>query len=242
MFSGFIFKIQANMDPNHRDRMAFLRICSGKYEKNMTVNHMRLGKKITLAQPQQFMAQDRNIVEEAYAGDIIGIFDPGHFRIGDTLISTNRKFEFDPIPVFAPENFAKVFPKDSMKRKQFLKGIEQLSEEGAVQLYKQPDIGTETFVMGVVGILQLDVLEYRLKTEYGVDIVRQPLSYNLARWVKSDAEGGFDYKDITLTSTSMIVLDRDDEPVVLFESEWAIDWVVQHNEAMKLRFENIHSK
>ena len=242
MFSGFIFKIQANMDPNHRDRMAFLRICSGKYEKNMTVNHMRLGKKITLAQPQQFMAQDRNIVEQAFAGDIIGIFDPGHFRIGDTLISTNRKFEFDPIPVFAPENFAKVFPKDSMKRKQFLKGIEQLSEEGAVQLYKQPDIGTETFVMGVVGILQLDVLEYRLKTEYGVDIVRQPLSYNLARWVKSDAEDGFDYKNITLTSTSMIVLDRDDEPVVLFESEWAIDWVVQHNEAMKLRFENIHSK
>ncbi len=242
MFSGFVFKIQANMDPNHRDRMAFLRICSGKYEKNMNVNHLRLGKKIMLAQPQQFMAQDRNIVEDAYAGDIIGIFDPGHFRIGDTLISTNRKFEFDPIPVFPPENFAKVFPKDSMKRKQFLKGIEQLSEEGAVQLYKQPDIGTETFIMGVVGVLQFEVLEYRLKTEYGVDIVRQPLSYNLARWVKSDAEGEFDFHDMTLTSTSMVVLDRDNEPVVLFESEWAIDWAVQHNEAMKLRFENIHTK
>ena len=242
MFSGFVFKIQANMDPNHRDRMAFMRICSGKYEKNMTVNHMRLGKKITLAQPQQFMAQDRNIVEDAYAGDIIGVFDPGHFRIGDTLISTNRKFAFDPIPVFPPENFAKVQPKDSMKRKQFLKGIEQLSEEGAVQLYKQPDIGTETYIMGVVGILQFDVLEYRLKSEYGVDILRTPLSYRLARWVKSDADPAFDYHDLTLTSTSMLVLDRDDEPVVLFESDWAVDWAVDHNEALKLRFEDIHSK
>ena len=248
MFSGFIFKIQANMDPNHRDRMAFLRICSGKYEKNMSVNHMRLGKKITLSQPQQFMAQDRNIVEDAYAGDIIGVFDPGHFRIGDTLISSSRKFEFDPIPVFPPENFAKVQPKDSMKRKQFLKGIEQLSQEGAVQLYKQPDIGTETYIMGVVGVLQFDVLEYRLKGEYGVDIIRTPLNYRLARWVKSDVGGGFgaqggpDYHDMTLTSTSMLVLDRDDEPVVLFESEWAVDWAVDHNEALKLRFEDIHTK
>ncbi|MBR3341795.1 MAG: peptide chain release factor 3 [Clostridiales bacterium] len=241
MFSGFVFKIQANMDPSHRDRMAFIRICSGQYEKNMTVNLMRTGKKITLAQPQQFMAQDRAITEEAYAGDIIGIFDPGNFRIGDTIISTNRKFEFDPIPVFAPENFARVEPKDSMKRKQFLKGIEQLSQEGAVQLYKQPDIGTETYVMGVVGILQFDVLEYRLKSEYNVDIVRTPLPYRLARWAKSDVEG-FDAKEMTLTSTSLLVLDRDNAPVVLFESEWAVDWAIDHNEKFKLTFENINSK
>jgi peptide chain release factor 3 len=241
MFSGFVFKIQANMDPSHRDRMAFIRICSGQYEKNMTVNLMRTGKKITLAQPQQFMAQDRAITEEAYAGDIIGIFDPGNFRIGDTIISSNRKFEFDPIPVFAPENFARVEPKDSMKRKQFLKGIEQLSQEGAVQLYKQPNIGTETYVMGVVGILQFDVLEYRLKSEYNVDIVRTALPYRLARWAKSDVEG-FDPKEMTLTSTSLLVLDRDDEPVVLFESEWAVDWAIDHNEKFKLYFENINSK
>ena len=238
---GTVEKIQANMDPSHRDRMAFIRICSGQYEKNMTVNLMRTGKKITLAQPQQFMAQDRAITEEAYAGDIIGIFDPGNFRIGDTIISTNRKFEFDPIPVFAPENFARVEPKDSMKRKQFLKGIEQLSQEGAVQLYKQPNIGTETYVMGVVGILQFDVLEYRLKSEYNVDIVRTPLPYRLARWAKSDVEG-FDPKEMTLTSTSLLVLDRDDEPVVLFESEWAVDWAIDHNEKFKLTFENINSK
>lgn len=239
-FTGFVFKIQANMDPNHRDRMAFVRICSGKYEKNMNVTHMRLGKKIMLAQPQQFMAQDRNIVEDAYAGDIIGIFDPGHFRIGDTLIGSNKKFLFDPIPVFPPENFAKVQPKDSMKRKQFLKGIEQLSEEGAVQLYKQPGIGTETYIMGVVGILQFEVLEHRLKTEYGVDIIRTPLSYRVARWVKSEAKPDFDYNDLTLTSTSMLVLDRDEEPVVLFESEWAIDWAIDHNKSLELRFETIH--
>jgi len=241
MFSGFVFKIQANMDPNHRDRMAFVRICSGKYEKNMTVNHLRIGKKITLAQPQQFMAQDRNIVEDAFAGDIIGIFDPGHFRIGDTLISTNRRFEFDPIPVFAPENFARVEPKDSMKRKQFVKGVEQLSQEGAVQLYKQPGIGTETYIMGVVGILQLDVIEYRLKSEYGVDIIRTPLNYTLARWVRSEADPAFDPAALTLTSTSCLVLDRDDEPVILFESEWAVNWTVEHNEDKKLVFEGIHN-
>ncbi|MCH4153887.1 MAG: peptide chain release factor 3 [Saccharofermentans sp.] len=241
MFSGFVFKIQANMDPNHRDRMAFIRVCSGKYEKNMTVNHMRTGKKITLAQPQQFMAQDRTIAEDAYAGDIIGIFDPGNFRIGDTIISTSRKFDFDPIPVFAPENFARVEPKDSMKRKQFLKGIEQLSQEGAVQLYKQPNIGTETYVMGVVGVLQFDVLEYRLNSEYGVEILRTPLPYRLARWVKSSSPD-FSAGDMILTSTSLLVIDRDDEPVVLFESDWAADWAVTHNEKFELRFENIHTK
>lgn len=242
-FTGFVFKIQANMDPNHRDRMSFVRICSGKYEKNMSVNHIRLGKKITLAQPQQFMAQDRNIVEDAYAGDIIGIFDPGHFRIGDTLISSNRKFVFDSIPVFPPENFARIQPKDSMKRKQFLKGIEQLSEEGAVQLYKQPGIGTETFIAGVVGVLQFDVLEYRLTSEYGVEIIKTPLNYRLARWVKSDAnQEEFHAEDMTITSTSLLVLDRDEKPVVLFESEWAVDWAVDHNKDMKLRFEDIHTK
>ncbi|MDD4096002.1 MAG: peptide chain release factor 3, partial [Oscillospiraceae bacterium] len=133
-FSGFIFKIQANMDPNHRDRIAFLRICSGRFEKGMDVKHMRLNKKIQLAQPQQFMAQDRNLVDVAYAGDIIGLFDPGHFRIGDTLVDPGSAFRFEDIPVFPPEHFARVMPKDSMKRKQFLKGLEQLSEEGAVQL------------------------------------------------------------------------------------------------------------
>lgn len=240
-FSGFIFKVQANMDPNHRDRMAFLRICSGEYEKNMSVKHARLGRKITLAQPQQFMAQDRNVVESAYAGDIIGIFDPGHFRIGDTLSTFPEDFKFESIPVFPPEHFARVMSKDSMKRKQFLKGIEQLSEEGAVQLYKQPEIGTETYIMGVVGVLQFEVLEHRLLNEYGVVIIRQNLNYRYARWAESkDPEQPLDLKKLTLTSTSMIVLDRDDSPVVLFESDWAIHWVLDRNPG--LRFEEIHDR
>jgi peptide chain release factor 3 len=240
-FSGFIFKIQANMDPNHRDRMAFLRICSGRFEKGMNVKHMRLNKKIQLAQPQQFMAQDRNLVDVAYAGDIIGLFDPGHFRIGDSLVDPGDSFLFEAIPVFPPEHFARVMPKDSMKRKQFLKGLEQLSEEGAVQLYKQPDIGTETYIIGVVGVLQFEVLEHRLLSEYGVELNRQNLNYRHARWpVTSDSSAPTDPKHLTLTSTSMVVLDRDDEPVVLFESEWAIDWALTRNPG--LRFEEIHER
>jgi peptide chain release factor 3 len=239
-FSGFIFKIQANMDPNHRDRMAFMRICSGKYEKSMSVKHVRLGKKITLAQPQQFMAQERTIVEEAYAGDIIGIFDPGIFRIGDTLTSSSTSFEFEGIPVFAPEYFARVMPIDSMKRKQFLKGVDQLSEEGAIQLYKQPDIGTETYIMGVVGILQFEVLEHRLKNEYGVEILRTNLSYRHARWaIQKNPEQPIDLRKITITSTSLLVLDKDDAPVILFESEWGISWALERNPGLLL--EDIHA-
>ncbi|HOO62047.1 MAG TPA: peptide chain release factor 3 [Bacillota bacterium] len=240
-FSGFIFKVQANMDPNHRDRMSFLRICSGKFEKGMTVKQVRTGKKVTLAQPQQFMAQDRTIVDDAYAGDIIGLFDPGIFRLGDTLSAGPKDFTFDPIPVFPPENFARVQPKDSMKRKQFLKGIEQLSEEGAVQLYKQPDIGTETYIMGVVGVLQFEVLEHRLKSEYGVDIIRTNLNYRHARWCKAESPDiSIDFSKLTLTSTSMLVLDRDEDPVVLFESDWAISWALERNKG--LVFEEINMK
>jgi len=240
-FSGFVFKIQANMDPSHRDRMAFLRICSGKFDKGMAVKHVRLGKKITLSQPQQFMAQDRVIVEDAFAGDIIGLFDPGHFRIGDTLTSSSESFRFESIPVFPPEHFARVMPKDSMKRKQFMKGIEQLSEEGAVQLYKQPGIGTETYIMGVVGVLQFEVLEHRLLNEYGVEILRQNLNYRHARWVVFDPQASNnDSGKLTLTSTSMSVLDRDDAPVVLFESDWAISWALERNTG--LRFEEIHER
>jgi peptide chain release factor 3 len=240
-FSGFIFKIQANMDPNHRDRVAFLRICSGRFDKGMSVKHMRLNKKIQLAQPQQFMAQDRSIIESAYAGDIIGLFDPGHFRIGDTLTDPSLSFRFEDIPVFPPEHFARVMPKDSMKRKQFLKGLEQLSEEGAVQLYKQPGIGTETYVVGVVGVLQFEVLEYRLLNEYGVELNRQNLNYRHARWpMLRDSALPPDPKKLTLTSTSMVVLDRDDIPVVLFESEWAIDWALSRNAG--LRFDEIHER
>ncbi|MHB8962275.1 MAG: peptide chain release factor 3 [Saccharofermentanales bacterium] len=238
-FSGFIFKIQANMNPDHRDRMAFIRICSGKFEKGLQVRLGTQGKVIKLAQPQQFMAQDRNIVEEAYAGDIIGVFDPGIFRIGESLSSGGRPVKFEGIPVFPPEHFARIYVKDSMKRKQFLKGIEQLALEGAVQLYKQPDIGTETFIAGVVGALQFEVLEYRLKAEYNVDVTMGTLNYSHARWVRFAPESkARDIKDLVLTSTSMPVLDKDLSPVVLFESNWAIGWALERNPG--LIFDEIH--
>jgi len=238
-FSGFVFKIQANMNPDHRDRMAFIRICSGYFEKGLEVRHARESRQIRLSQPQQFMAQDRNIVEEAYAGDIIGVFDPGIFRIGDTLVEGNRNIVFDDIPVFAPEHFARVAPADSMKRKQFLKGIIQLSEEGAIQVYKQPDIGTETYIIGVVGVLQLEVLEYRLKNEYGVAIRQNTLNYQKARWIRANEAGEMpDPKKLSLTSTTLLVLDKEDSPVLLFESDWAITWAMDRNPGLVL--ESIH--
>jgi len=178
-------------------------------------------------------------VEEAYAGDIIGVFDPGIFRIGDTLVEGNRNFHFDDIPVFAPEHFARVAPADSMKRKQFLKGITQLAEEGAIQVYKQPDIGTETYIIGVVGVLQLEVLEYRLKNEYGVAIRQNSLNYQKARWIRPNAAGEMpDPKKLSLTSTTLLVLDKDDSPVLLFESDWAITWAQDRNAGLVL--ESIH--
>jgi peptide chain release factor 3 len=238
-FSGFVFKIQANMNPGHRDRMAFIRICSGRFEKGMEVWHTRLNKPVRLTQPQQFMAQERSIIDEAYAGDIIGIFDPGIFRISDTLSEGSSTFAFDKIPVFPPEHFARVAPTDSMKRKQFLKGVEQLSEEGAIQLYKEPDIGTETYIIGVVGVLQLEVLEYRLKAEYGVAIRQQGLNYRQARWILPSDQGIYlDPQKLSLTSTTMVVLDKDEQPVLLFESGWAIQWALDRNK--NLRLASIH--
>lgn len=160
-FSAFVFKIQANMNPAHRDRIAFMRICSGVFEKGMSVYHKQGGKVVKLSQPQQFLAQERTIVEKAYPGDIIGVFDPGIFGIGDSLSDEKMKVQFEDFPVFPPEIFARVQPKDSLKRKQFVKGITQLAQEGAIQVFEQKDIGIESFIVGVVGVLQLEVLEYQ---------------------------------------------------------------------------------
>ncbi|TCO79216.1 peptide chain release factor 3 [Marinisporobacter balticus] len=231
-FSGFIFKIQANMNPTHRDRIAFLRICSGKFEKGMTVNHVQENKKVRLAQPQQFLAQDRMIVDTAYPGDIIGIHDPGIFKIGDTLCQDGSKLQYEGIPVFAPEHFAKIFTKNSLKRKQFLKGITQLSEEGSIQVYKRPNIGVEELIVGVVGVLQFEVLEYRLKNEYGVDIIIEKLPYRYIRWVEMD---NFDQSTFSITMDTMIVEDEDEHPVLLFQNEWSIDQVKDRNKNALLK-------
>ncbi len=234
-FRGFVFKIQANMNPGHRDRLAFLRIVSGKFEKDMEVTNVRSGKQLRLQQPQQFMAQEHKSVDVAYAGDIIGLFDPGNFRIGDSLCVKGSEVKFADIPVFPPEHFARVAATDSLKRKQFLKGMDQLAQEGTIQMYKQPDIGTETFVVGVVGILQFDVLEQRLKSEYGVTIRRQMLNYRYARWVHFTPEATVtDPTELNITSTSLLVSDHLGQPVLLFESEWAITWAAERNKGLEL--------
>lgn len=225
MFSGFIFKIQANMNPAHRDRIAFLRVCSGKFERDMVVTQGRTGKKIKLSQPQQFLAQDRNIIEEAYPGDIIGIFDPGIYHIGDTL-SEGNAFEFSKLPRFSPEHFAKVTAVDAMKHKQFHKGLSQLAEEGAVQVYRVP--ATEEIVLGVVGELQFEVFEYRLRSEYNTEIRLNRLSYQLARWVKDLKPG------VLPRLNKFVVKDEFDNNVVLFENEFSLNWAKEHNPSLHL--------
>ncbi|QAT41595.1 peptide chain release factor 3 [Clostridium sp. JN-9] len=230
-FSAFIFKIQANMNPAHRDRIAFMRICSGKFKKGMEVYHVQGGNKIKLAQPQQFLAQDREIIEEAYAGDIIGVFDPGIFRIGDTLCAGNKKFKFEGIPVFAPEHFARVKTIDTMKRKQFIKGITQISQEGAIQVFKELHIGIEEIIVGVVGVLQFEVLEYRLKNEYNVDIKMERLPYKYVRWIE---DTDIDLERLNLTSDTKIVKDLKDRDLLIFQSDWGISWALEHNKGLVL--------
>ena len=229
-FTGFIFKIQANMNPAHRDRLAFMRVCSGVFEKGMTVWHSSSGEKVKLAQPQQFMAQEHETVETAYPGDIIGLFDPGIFRLGDTLC-TGAPVRYQGIPLFAPEFFCRVSPEDSMKRKQFLKGISQLSQEGAIQTFKRPNIGREEMIAGVVGVLQMDVLEYRLKSEYGVDVVRESLPFRFVRWI---AESPKPPDKLRLTSTTVPAIDRAGRDVLMFENEWSIRLACENNEGLVL--------
>ena len=229
-FSGFIFKIQANMNPAHRDRLAFVRIVSGAVEKGMTVYHSGTDKMMQLKQPQQFMADEREAVEEAYAGDIIGLFDPGCFHLGDAL-STGPKLHFSSIPVFAPEHFARVRPEDSMKRKQFLKGILQLAEEGAIQTFRRTETGREEFLVGVVGVLQFEVLEHRLKTEYGVNMLMDRMPFRFVRWVKKSP---VPVEKLKLTSTSGRAFDSEEREVLLFENDWSIRLAMENNEGLEL--------
>jgi len=231
-FSGFIFKIQANMNPNHRDRIAFLRICSGKFEKGMMVNHVQKGKKIKLAQPTTFMAQDRSFVDVAYSGDIIGLHDPGIYKIGDTLCVDNSGLLFADIPQFAPEAFMRISTVNAMKRKQFLKGLKQLSEEGSIQVFKRPFTGSEDVIIGVVGALQFEVLEYRLNNEYGVEITKQQLPHKYIRWIDTES---IDISNFKGTMDSLLIYTDKDAPVVLFQYEWSIRQTVDKNKGIILK-------
>ena len=230
-FSAFVFKIQANMNKAHRDRVAFMRICSGKFEKNMEVFHVQGNKKMRLSQPQQIMAQEREIVDEAYAGDIIGVFDPGIFSIGDTICSPGHKVQFRGIPTFAPEHFALVRQKDTMKRKQFIKGTSQIAQEGAIQIFQELDAGMEEVIVGVVGVLQFDVLKYRLQNEYNCDIIMETLPYEFIRWIVND---DLDPKTLDLASDTKKIQDLKGNHLLLFTSYWSINWALEHNKGLEL--------
>ena len=230
-FSAFVFKIQANMNKAHRDRVAFMRICSGRFEKGMEVYHVQGGKKIKLSQPQQLMAQEREIIDEAYAGDIIGVFDPGIFSIGDTLCQPPDRFAYSGIPTFAPEHFARVRQADTLKRKQFIKGTAQIAQEGAIQIFQEPNTGMEEVIVGVVGTLQFEVLEYRLKNEYTVDIRMEGLPYQYIRWISNE---DLDPKTLDLTSDTKIVQDFRGQYLLLFTNSWNITWAQEHNKQLVL--------
>ncbi|WP_249029669.1 peptide chain release factor 3 [Tannockella kyphosi] len=229
-FSAFVFKIQANMNKSHRDRMAFMRICSGKFTKGMEVYHFQGAKKIKLNQSKQLMADERQEVEEAFAGDIIGVFDSGIFSIGDTITTGKERFAFDGIPTFAPEHFALIRNKDTMKRKQFVKGVEQIAKEGAIQIFTDIGGGMEEIIVGVVGVLQFEVLEHRLANEYNVEIIRSGLPYQYIRWMNQDV----DVKKLNLSSDTKQVQDLKGQPLLLFTNDWGVRWATDKNPELKL--------
>ena len=230
-FSAFVFKIQANMNKAHRDRLAFMRICSGQFKRDSEYYHVQGNKKMRLSQPQQLMAAEREIVEEAYAGDIIGVFDPGIFAIGDTITEPGKKFRFQGIPTFAPEHFSRVSPRDTMKRKQFIKGTEQIAQEGAIQIFKKPETGMEEVIVGVVGTLQFDVFQYRMRSEYGVELRMEGLPYEELRFIQSSP---VPEKDLNLSSDVELLEDYRGRLLLVFSSYWAIDFTVRKNPGLVL--------
>ncbi|MCD7842753.1 MAG: peptide chain release factor 3 [Lachnospiraceae bacterium] len=230
-FSAFVFKIQANMNRAHRDRVAFMRICSGRFDAGMEVYHVQGDRTQRLSQPQQIMAQERHVVQEAYAGDIIGVFDPGIFSIGDTICMPGKKFAYEGIPTFAPEHFARVRQIDTMKRKQFVKGITQIAQEGAIQIFQEFNTGMEEIIVGVVGVLQFDVLKYRLENEYNVEIRLDMLPYEYIRWIENEE---IDLEHLVGTSDMKKIRDLKGRPLLLFVNSWSVGMVLERNEGLRL--------
>jgi peptide chain release factor 3 len=227
-FTAFVFKVQANMDPQHRDRIAFVRICSGKFESGMWVHHYRLGKQIRLARAEQLFAQERHTVHEAWAGDIVGLHDPGLFRIGDTLSTGSPPITFESVPRFSPEHFARATLLDPTKRKQMQKGIEELAEEGTLQLFFQPGREKDP-ILGVVGMLQFDVLVYRLEHEYGAKVALERLPFSFARWI----EGARDTREIEARRIPLAVTDIDGKLVALLRDRWELERMQRDNPQWK---------
>ena len=229
-FSGFVFKLQANMDPKHRDRVAFIRVCTGKFEKDMTVNHARTGKNVRLSRPQKLFAQERESIEYAYAGDVIGLNNPGVFAIGDTIY-TGKKLEYEGIPYFSPELFAVLRNPNPSKFKQFQKGVSELREEGAVQIMYSVDEAKRDPILAAVGQLQLEVVQFRLLQEYGIETRLEPLPYSVARWV----EGGWEaLEKVGRLFNTTTVKDSMGRPVLLFRNEWNCQQLQQDHSELKL--------
>jgi peptide chain release factor 3 len=232
-FSGFVFKIHANIDPKHRDRIAFLRICSGKFERNKYYYHVRQSKQMRFSNPTAFMAAEKNIVDEAYPGDIVGLYDSGNFKIGDTL-TEGDKFQFKGIPSFSPELFRYVNNADPMKSKQLQKGLEQLTDEGVAQLFSK-NLNNRK-IIGTVGALQFEVIQFRLKEEYGASCNFEPLNLHKACWIACDDKKKLEaFKQDKL---NYMATDKDDKPVFLAESAWALQMAQEKYPEIKFFFKS----
>ncbi|MFN8509755.1 MAG: peptide chain release factor 3 [Deinococcaceae bacterium] len=222
-FTGFIFKLQANMSKQHRDRTAYMRVISGRFERGMEVIHTRTGRSLRLSRAHTLFAQERESVEEAFPGDIVGLVNPGVFQIGD-VVSLNPKVKLEKFPRFTPEHFATVMPKDVAKRKSFRKGLEQLSEEGVVQVFYPTD-GTRDPILGVVGQLQFEVFEHRMREEYGVEIEYYPSSHKLVRWIAGNAT--------VLARFAKSVEDDQGRPVMLFRNPWDLEFAQEQHKGLE---------
>lgn len=229
-FSGFVFKIQANMDPQHRDRIAFLRVCSGRFTRGMEAVHVRTGKPLSLNKSLQLRAQERTLIDEAFAGDIVGLWDPGVLRIGDTL-SEDPRIEFGGIPRFSPEHFVRVVLTEPFKRKQLKKGLDQLSEEGVVQVFFDRQRLEREPILGAVGVLQFEVMQYRLKAEYGVDVRFERLKFQHARWV---ANADFDPDRFERETGATCLLDIEQRPLLLFENDFRLQRAIDKHPELEL--------
>jgi peptide chain release factor 3 len=222
-FSGFVFKIHANLDPRHRDRIAFLRVCSGTFERDKYFHHVRLGKELRFNNPYNFMAQRKNIIDEAFPGDVVGLYDRGNFKIGDTL-TEGEDFVFRGIPNFSPEIFKELVNTDPMKSKQLAKGIAQLTDEGVAQLFTQQE--GRRIIVGTVGELQFDVIQYRLHQEYGASCRFQPLNYAKACWITADDRSKLD--EFVRAKSRHIMYDKDENPVFFAESQWLLNSAMEN--------------
>ena len=231
-FSAFVFKIQANMNKAHRDRVAFMRIVSGRFDAEKEVKHIATGKVMRLSQPQQIMADERKILSEAYGGDIIGVFDPGIFSIGDTVCAPSMNIKYDGIPTFAPEHFCRVHLMDTMKRKQFVKGATQIAQEGAIQIFTELSGTMEDVIVGVVGVLQFDVFKYRMENEYNVEVRMDSLPFEHIRWIVNPESVDVDH--LTGTSDMKKVRDMKGNPLLLFVNEWSAQMTIDRNKGLEL--------